>query len=437
MTKDKNFRIEKDSLGEVRVPSEAYYGAFTARALNNFQISNLRAPAVFRKALGLVKKSAAITNTSLKELEPKLGKAIEQAAQEFLEGKFDSEFRLDVIQAGAGTPFNMNANEIIANRANTILKGVKGSNKPVHPNNHVNLGQSSNDLTPSVTKLAILLSLPDLIAKIKLLEKSFDRKSKDFSSITKVGRTHLQDAVTITLGQEFDAYGKALTRARKEIEHDAEDLKELSLGGTAVGTGFNCHPKFKKEILATLSKATGIHLTSVENLTEGANNYSPFAEFANALSIFASNLFRIAMDLKILSSGPNAGLNEINLPATQPGSSIMPGKINPSIPEAVEMTFYKIAGNTETVRLAAMHGQLDLNTNGPIIMFSIIEAMEILGNMVETFRLRCLDGIEANKKHIKDVYNSSVCETVALVPKLGYDKVAEMVKKQKKTNRSS
>lgn len=433
MPKNRKFRTEKDTLGQIQVPVDAYYGAFTARALNNFQISSLKAPAVFRRSLGLIKKAAAISNQTLKQLEPKLAKTIIEASQEFMDGKFDSEFRLDVIQAGAGTPYNMNANEIISNRANVLLKGQKGTNKPVHPNNHVNLGQSSNDVIPSTTKLAILLSLPDLIKRVELLEKSFSKKAKEFSKIVKVGRTHMQDAVTITLGQEFDAYRAAITRSRKEVQLNSTNLNELSLGGTAVGTGFNCHPKFKAEVIKTLSKLTGLNLRSTENLTEGANNLSPLATFSNTLTTLASNLFRIAMDLKLLSSGPHAGLSEIFLPETQPGSSIMPGKINPSILEAVEMAFYKISGNNETARLAAMHGQLELNTNCPIIMFSILETMGILGNIVETFRLKCVDGIEANKRRIKEVYDSSLCETVALVPKLGYDKVAELVRKHKNT----
>ena len=346
-----------------------------------------------------------------------------------MEGKFDTEFRLDVIQAGAGTPFNMNANEIIANRANTLLKGTKGSNKPVHPNNHVNLGQSSNDVIPSVTKLAALQTLPSLLERIKKLEQSLEKKSKEFKTIQKVGRTHLQDAVTITLGQEFDAYRAGVARSRKQIERNSEDMYELSLGGTAIGTGFNCHSQFKKTVITILSKLTKLNLKSPENLTETANNYSPFADFSNSITTLASNLFRMSQDLKLLSSGPHAGLNEINLPEVQPGSSIMPGKINPSILEAVEMAFYKISGNNETIRLASMHGQLNLNTNCPIIMFSLLETMDILGNTLDTLRTRCIDGIEANKKHIKEVYESSLCETVALVPKLGYDKVAEMVRK--------
>jgi len=433
----KKFRTEKDTLGQIQVPTDSYYGAFTQRALNNFQISNLRAPSVFRKALGLTKKSAAEANMNLKTLDSKLGKAIVQASQEFLEGKFDNEFRLDVIQAGAGTPFNMNANEIIANRANVILKGIKGSNKPVHPNNHVNLGQSSNDVMPSVSKVAILLSLPELIKEVEKLEVTFDKKAKEFASLQKVGRTHLQDAVTITLGQEFAGYKSAISRSKKQIKHGSEDLKELSLGGTAVGTGFNCHPKFRAEITKILSQETGLRLSSVENLTEGANNFSAFAEFMNSVTTLASNLFRISMDLKLISSGPHAGFNEIDLPETQPGSSIMPGKINPSILEAVEMSFYKISGNNETVRLANMHGQLELNTNCPIVMFSILEAMEILKNVIGTFRTKCLDGITANKKHLKTMFEESLCSMVELVPKYGYDKVAEMVKKKKKAKKSA
>jgi aspartate ammonia-lyase len=431
MAKSSKTRTEKDSLGQLKVPADAYFGIFTTRALGNFQISNMRAPAIFRRSLGLVKSAAAQANTSLKQLEPRIGKIIIKAAEEFAEGKFDTDFRLDVIQAGAGTPFNMNANEIIANRANVSLKAKLGTNKPIHPNNHVNLGQSSNDVNPSTTKVAILLQLPALLTEAKKLEKSLATKASQFKSIKKVGRTHLQDAVPIPLGQEFDAYSRAITRSRTLIEKVSEDLYELSLGGTAVGTGILAHPKFKKTIVANLSKLTGLKLKSAQNLTEAANNYMPFSDFSSTLTSLSSNLFRIAMDLKFLGSGPNAGLAELKLPTVQPGSSIMPGKVNPSIPESVEMAHYQVSGNHETVRLAAMHGQLELNSNCPIIMYNILQSIEILTNICTTFRTRCIDGLTADKKRIKELYDNSLCEATALVPKLGYDKVAEMVKKGK------
>lgn len=428
---NKTYRKEKDSLGTVGVPTAAYYGAFTSRALANFQISSMRAPSIFRKSLGLVKLAAAKANTKLKNLEPRLGKAIEQAAKEFSEGKFDTDFRLDVIQAGAGTPFNMNANEIIANRANLILKSHLGTNKPIHPNNHVNLSQSSNDVIPSSTKIAALLSLPNLLEETKRLEKSLATKSAQYKSLKKAARTHLQDAVPISLGQIFDSYRASIERSRKTIEKTSENLNELNLGGTAVGTGINAHPQFKKEVILSLNALTGLNLKSCENLTEGATNFAPFSDFSNTLTSLASNLYRLAMDLKLLSSGPRTGLKELILPAVQPGSSIMPGKVNPSIPEAVEMTFYQIAGNSETIRLASSSGQLELNTNCPIIMFNLLQSLEILTNICKTFRVKCIDHLEANKKRIKQLYDGSLCEATALVPKLGYDKVAEMVKKGK------
>lgn len=427
----KAFRTEEDTIGKIQVPADAYYGGFTTRALNNFQISTLRAHPSFRKALGLIKLAAAQSNIELKELDPKIGQAITQAAKEFLEGKFDTEFRLDVIQAGAGTPLNMNANEIIANRANVLLKGEKGKKSPVHPNNHPNMGQSSNDVIPSATKIAALHLLQPLLESIKKIEKALEKKSQEFKGITKVGRSHLQDAVPITLGQEFAAYKAAIERSRKMVEKASEDLTHIGLGGTAIGTGLNANPKFKKLVVAKLAKLTGLKLQNPENLTETTNNYAPFADFSSALTTLSSNLFRIAMDLKILSSGPRAGIHELTLPEVEPGSSIMPGKINPSIPEAVEMSFYFISGCNETVRLAAMHGQLELNTNCPIIMWSLLQTEEILTNVVDTFRTKCLEGISANKKHIKDLYDGSLCEATRLVPRLGYDKVAEMVRKGK------
>lgn len=429
MTKQ-TFRTEKDSLGTVRVPSQAYFGAFTTRALNNFQISNLRAPAIFRRSLGLVKLAAAEANVNLGELNPRLGKTISQAAKEFSEGKFDTDFRLDIIQAGAGTPFNMNTNEIIANRANILLKSNLGSNKPVHPNNHVNLGQSSNDVIPSTTKLAALLSLPALEKEVKKLEKALQIKAAKTKTIKKAGRTHLQDAVPITYGQIFDSHAKAIERSLKNIAKTAEDLHELSLGGTAVGTGLNAHPKFRPEVIKILSRLTGLKLKSCQNLTEGATNFAPFSDLSNALTSLASNLYRLAMDLKILGSGPATGIAELHLPKVQPGSSIMPGKINPSIPEAVEMTFYQIAGNNETIRLASANGQLELNTNCPIITYNLLQSIEILTNATETFRIRCIDKLEVDRKRVKQLYDNSLCEATALVPKLGYDKVAEMVRRR-------
>ena len=427
--KKQTHRTEKDALGSIKVPADAYYGIFTTRALANFQISNLRAPAIFRRSLGLIKLAAAESNQELKQIEPKLAKPIKEAAKEFSEGKFDTEFRLDILQAGAGTPFNMNANEIITNRANVLLKGQKGKNSPIHPNNHVNLGQSSNDVIPSATKIAALLLLEPLLAEVKKLEKSLEKKAKEFKGITKVGRTHLQDAVPFPLSMEYEAYKSALTRARKSIERTAEDLKDIGLGGTAVGTGLNAHPNFKKSVLKHLGALTGLKLRNPENLSETTNNYAPFADFSGTLTSLSANLYKIAQDLKILSSGPAAGINEVKLPEVQPGSSIMPGKINPSILEAVEMSYYHILGNNETIRIAAGQGQLQLNSNCPIIMHNLLQTEAILTNIISTLRTKCIDGITANKKRIKTLYENSNCEATKLVPKLGYDKVAEMVKK--------
>ncbi len=425
------FRTEKDSIGQIQIPSNAYYGAFTTRALNNFQISDLKIPKIFRKSLGLVKLAAAESNLSLGELDKRSGKAIIQAATEFSEGKFDTDFRLDVIQAGAGTPYNMNANEIISNRANTLLKGKLGTNNPVHPNNHTNRGQSSNDVIPSTTKIATLLSIPKLEEETKKLAKSLAKKSTKYKSLKKAGRTHLQDAVPISYGQIFDSHAKAIERSLKNVIKASEDLRELSLGGTAVGTGITANPKFRATIITNLNRITGLKLKSCPNLTEGATNFAPFADFSNALTSLASNLYRLAMDLKILGSGPHTGLAELKLPAVQPGSSIMPGKVNPSIPEAVEMAFYQISGNNETIRLASSNGQLELNTNCPIIMYNLLQSLEILTNTAEIFRIRCIEGLEVNKKRVKELYDGSLIEATALAEKLGYDKVAEMVKNGK------
>lgn len=431
-----NYRTETDALGEVKVPRDAYFGAFYARARVNFQISGLRAPYVFMKALGMCKKAAAETNMNLGKLEPKLAKAIIQASEEFIKGKFESEFDLDVFQAGAGTPYNMNINEIIANRAGEILGGVKGKYKYIHPNDHVNMSQSSNDVIPTAIRIAILFDLSSLACEIGDLSKAFYEKAKSFNGILKVGRTHLQDALPIKVAQEFRAWGKMLARSESNLLKAAEELRELPIGGTALGTGATSHPDFGKKMVVNLKKITGLNLKNGQNLFELIQSAVPFLNFSGALRSLATDLVKISNDLKILAMGPEAGIAELKLPKTQPGSSIMPAKVNPSILECVEMVCYQVFGNDHSVALAAQRGQLELNVMTPLIMFDILWSMQLLESTCLMFREKCVEKIKVNEARCRELFERSVCVATALTPYLGYSKVAELVKEARKSGRN-
>jgi len=405
-----------------------YYGSETTKAKNNFQISGIIAPKIFRKALGMVKMAAAQTNGALKLLNPKQFKAIFQASQEFINGKFDNDFTLDVFQAGAGTSYNMNSNEIIANRANELLHGKKGEYKFVHPNDHVNMAQSTNDVIPTVIRLSALLLMPNLLESIKTIENELEKISKKHSKTLKVGRTHLQDAVPITLGQEFDSYKEAIRKSRIQIEQQSQDLKILGIGGTAVGTGITAHPKYKGLMIKNLSKLTGIKFVSAKNLTEITNNMNSFLNFSGALRSLAINLLNFCANLKIMNMGPKAGISEISLPEVQAGSSIMPGKVNPSIAECLEMICIQVLGNDETIKLSCERSQFELNVFGPIIMNNLLQSMEIITSGLETFHKLCLKNIQINTTQIKKLFENSLCTATALAPILGYQKTAEIVK---------
>lgn len=424
-----NTRTEKDSLGKVAIPKDTYYGTTTARALKNFQISNLKAPAVFRKSLGMIKLAAASSNHSLKLLSDKQFQAIEKACREFMEGKFATEFALDVFQAGAGTSYNMNCNEIIANRANEILGAPKGSYKFIHPNDHVNMAQSTNDVIPTALRLAALLLLPKFLHELTALEKELDKKAEKYRNLKKVGRTHLQDAVPITLGREFNAYKEALKKSREFIEERSRDLRILGIGGTAVGTGINTHPQYRKLIMKNLSRLVGIQFEAAKNLTETTNNMNSFLNFSAALRSLSTNLLNLVSDLKLMNSGPFAGLGEITLPAVQPGSSIMPGKVNPSIPECIEMICIQVIGNDRAIEIACQRSAFELNTNCPIIMHNLLQSIEILTNGLSTLRELCVKDLKVNERHIQEVYKNSLVEATLLAPKLGYAKTAEFVKR--------
>ncbi len=422
------FRIEKDVIGQIKVPANAYYGSFTARALHNFKISGITAPRRFKIALGIIKKAAAMTNTELGELEPKIAGAIVKASDEFIAGKFDDDFTLDVFQAGAGTPFNMNANEIIANRANEILGGKKGLYKPITPNNHVNWAQSSNDVIPTAIRIAALYRVNALLPEVERLGSSLMKKAKEFHGTIKIGRTHLQDAVPIRLGQEFEAYGSAILRCHNYIKESFNHLNELGIGATALGTGITTHPKYRQLMVKNLRRLTGLKLKTTRYPMELTHGMNAFVVASNSLRVLANDLVRIANDLKLMVSGPIGGIAEIMIPEVEPGSSIMPGKINPSIPECINMIAYQIVGNDTAVNYGVQASQLELNVMTPLIMHNLMWSMELLSNGCSMFRVLCVDGIKADKNRCRRLLDSSLCHATGLSPYMGYRVTAELVK---------
>ncbi len=430
------FRIEKDSLGTMKVPKDAYYGIFTLRAKRNFDLTGTTTHPILIKSLGIVKQAAALANMEVGWLDKRRGKAIVKACQEVIAGKFDDQFPLDMIQAGAGTPVNMNANEVIANRAIEILGGCKGDYSVVHPNDHVNMGQSSNNEIPSAVRIGTLLLLQGLLNELSLLEKALIRKAKELDKIVKVGRTHLQDAVPIRLGQEFYAYREMVLRGRVSILKSALDLTELGMGGTAVGTGINAHPRFDKLATKYVSRLTGIKFTATTSHVYLTQSMAAFAHFASALEVFCSELIKMCNDLILLSSGPKTGLQEIILPEVEPGSSIMPGKINPSIVEAFKMVCLQVQGNCYTVKKTTSEGNLQLNIFAPLIAHNLFNALEIVSRGVNLLRVFCIEGIKANTKRIQELNDKSLVTATALNPYIGYARTAELVKESLSRNLS-
>lgn len=421
-------RTEVDSLGKVNVPKDAYYGAFTTRAQANFQISGQSAPMQFMSALGQVKLAACQSNQKLGLLKAKPAKAIAKACKEFIDGAYKVEFLVDVYQAGAGTSYNMNANEIIANRADEILGGKKGTYEYVHPNNHVNMGQSTNDVIPAASRVAILGMVPELLKETKKTITTFNKLAAKHKKLLKVGRTHLQDAVPVTLGQEFEAYSQALAKSEAHIQAASKALLTIGLGGTAAGTGINTDPQYQKLVTANLSKITGLKLKAAKSNMEIANNMNAFLEFSGSLRALTTNLLNISSDLKLMGSGPKAGLGEVELPPVQPGSSIMPGKINPSILECLDMICFRALGNDQSVSLAAQRSHFQLNVYCPLIVVSLIESVTILTNGLNMFRELCLKDLKVNKKHISQTFDNSLATGTALAPYLGYLQTAEVIK---------
>jgi aspartate ammonia-lyase len=431
-----SFRTERDPLGDHAVPADAYYGIQTVRAVDNFPISGLRAHAELIAATVLVKKAAALANVSLQRLDRRIGEAIVAAADEILSGALGDQFVVDVYQAGAGTSHNMNTNEVLANRAAEILGGARGEYALVHPNDHVNMGQSTNDVFPTATRLALLLAHAGLLASARALASSFARKADEFASVLKVGRTHLQDAVPMTLGQEFGGYAACLERGADDVARAAEQLKELNLGATAVGTGLNAGDDYTVRAIANLSRLTGIALGAAANRFRVTQSMGDVLAYSGAMRRLAVELSKVASDLRLLSMGPRAGISEIALPAVQPGSSIMPGKVNPSVPEMANQVCFQVVGCDSTICAAAEAGQLELNVMMPVIAWNALHASTILRTCMEALRTRCVDGIEADPERCGELLERSTALATALSPYIGYASTAEIAKESVKTGRT-
>ena len=421
-------RIERDTLGEVRVPADALWGAQTQRAVENFPISGQRLPRRLIAALGLVKKVAAEANMELGLLDRRLGKAIVQAAEEVIAGRWDDQFPVDIYQTGSGTSSNMNANEVIARRARQLL-GLPPDDPVVHPNDHVNLGQSSNDVFPTAIHIAVRLALhEDLLPALERLETALRRKAAEFDDVLKSGRTHLMDATPVRLGQEFGGYATQVKHGQRRLRWASDDLAEVPLGGTAVGTGLNRHPEFPARAIPLISKYTGLEFREAEDHFEaqGARDACVFA--AGALTTVAVSLLKIANDIRWMASGPTAGLAEIRLPAVQPGSSIMPGKVNPVLCEALMMVCAQVIGHGVTVAIGGQHGNFELNTMMPGMARSLLESVELLARAVEAFRTKTVEGIEANRERCRELLERNPAIATALNPYLGYERAAHVAK---------
>ena len=429
-------RLEKDSIGPKEIPANVYYGIQTARAVENYPISGMRAHPTLIRAFGMVKQAAAEANRELGLVDEKRANAMIQAAKEVQEGKWDKEFVVDVFQAGAGVSFHMNSNEVIANRALEILGGTLGDYSVVHPNDHVNYGQSTNDVFPTGMRLGTLLELEKLYPVLDSLIAALEEKGKEFHDILKSGRTHMQDAVPMRLGQEFAAYAGAIRRAKDAIRAASDSLRELGLGGSAVGTGINTHPDYRAKAIANLSRISGQKLTPVDDMRYAMQSNFAMASVSSALRNLALEVIRISNDLRLLASGPNTGFAEINLPALQPGSSIMPGKINPVIPELAAMVSFQVVGNDTAVALAVQAGQLELNVMMPTMAYSVLQSITILTNMLRQLDEKCVSGITANKSRCDFYVQATVSLATALNPYIGYAKAAEIAKEAVATGRS-
>ena len=419
-------RVETDSLGEVQVPDDALWGAQTQRAVENFAISGLGPSRDYIWASALVKCAAAQVNAGLGVLDAQACAAIVEAAEGIMGGRWHEQFVVDPFQAGAGTSHNMNTNEVIANLANESLGGARGRYAPVHPNDHVNMAQSTNDFIPTVIRVAATKKTQALLPVIDTLTEALENKAKAFDSVLKSGRTHLQDAVPVRLGQEFGAYARAIGLDRERVMHAAQSLRRLGIGGTACGTGLNSHPAFHGKMVEAISGLAGVRFVSSGNLFESMQSTADFLDISSSLRILAVTLTRIANDLRLLSSGPTTGLGEITLPPVQPGSSIMPGKVNPSMAEMLNMVCYHVMGNDQTLMVCGQAGQLELNVMMPIMAHNLLQSLEILTNGIAAFTERCVLGITANEERCRELADRSIGLATALNPYIGYAAAAKV-----------
>ncbi|ABN68658.1 fumarase [Scheffersomyces stipitis CBS 6054] len=422
-------RIETDAFGEIAVSTDKYWGAQSQRSLGNFDIGDIRMPEPIVKSFGILKKAAATVNEELGVLDPKLAKAIREAASEVADGKLTAHFPLVVYQTGSGTQSNMNANEVISNRAIELLGGVMGSKKPVHPNDHVNMSQSSNDTFPTVMHIAAVIEVSNqLLPKLRDLKTAFEKKADEFKDIIKIGRTHLQDATPLTLGQEFSGYVQQIAFGIERIEQTLPRLSYLAQGGTAVGTGLNTKKGFDVKVAAEVSKLTGLEFKTAPNKFEALAAHDAFVETSGALNTVAVSLFKIANDVRYLGSGPRCGYGELSLPENEPGSSIMPGKVNPTQCEAMTMVCAQVMGNHTTITFSGASGQFELNVFKPVMAYNLLTSIRLLGDAAKSFRINCVEGIVANKEKIAKVLNESLMLVTALNPKIGYDNASKVAK---------
>ncbi|PRS11999.1 aspartate ammonia-lyase [Bacillus paralicheniformis] len=429
-------RIEKDFLGEKEVPADAYYGVQTMRAVENFPITGYRIDEELIKALAMVKKAAALANMDIKRLYKELGEVIVKAAGEIAEGLWHDHFIVDPIQGGAGTSMNMNTNEIIANRGLELLGKEKGDYFHLSPNTHVNMAQSTNDVFPTAIHLATLNHLRQLISTMEHMLDAFRQKAEEFDSVIKMGRTHLQDAVPIRLGQEFEAYSRVIERDIQRIRQSQHHLYEVNMGATAVGTGLNADPRYIQSVVEHLSDISGYQLKGADHLVDATQNTDAYTEVSAALKVGMMNMSKIANDLRLMASGPRAGLAEIRLPPRQPGSSIMPGKVNPVMPELMNQIAFQVIGNDHTICLASEAGQLELNVMEPVLVFNLLQSIKIMNNGFRVFTDYCITGIEANEIRLKEFVEKSVGTITAVNPHLGYEAAARIAKEAIATGRS-
>ena len=436
MEQQKNVRIERDSMGEFEVPADAYYGANTMRAVVNFPISDLRFPRSFIRALGQIKQAAAQVNVKLGLLNSKLADAIVEAAREVIDGKLDDQFVVDIFQTGSGTSTNMNANEVISNRAIEMLGGTIGSRSPVHPNDHVNIGQSSNDVIPTAIHVSALQAIHDeLIPALGKLQTELEAKAEEFMPVVKTGRTHLQDATPVRLGQEFQGHAGQIERGIRRLRHAEEELSELALGGTAVGTGVNTHPEFASRVCARLSDALGISVRETDNHFQAQSTLDGVVEASGALKTVAVSLMKISNDIRWLGSGPRGGIGEIELPEVQPGSSIMPGKVNPVIPESVCQVAAQVIGNDAAIAIAGQSGNFEINVMMPVAAYNLLQSIDLLAAASRNLADQCVSGLEATRKG-PEMVEKGLAIVTTLVPHIGYDAAAAIAKEAQATGKT-